>query len=236
MSRTPLKTTPTDVLDTIRDIVDADSRGVDTRPAPLALTEPIHPPEDGLGAAPSAGETPIVDRIVTRLDAPGGPSAPLSRQADLAPADTGTPDRDDEDPQPCTLLLTPDFQVSPPELSYLPHPVDPLAQEDYAEDSDLDRIPASEALSTPAPEMSEALRAAVSKTMRAALSEADTEETQSDRFVDDEGYIDAEALKRLVRGIVQEELRGDLGAQISRRIRVLVRAEIKRTLQINALD
>lgn len=236
MSRTPLKTTPTDVLDTIRDIVDADTRGMNTRPAPLALTEPIQRPEDGPDAAQAAGENPFVDRIVTHLAAPGAPSAPLNRSADLAPAVSETPDQADEDPQPCTLLLTPDFQVSPPDLAYLPHPVDPLAQKDYAEDSDLDRIPATEALSAPAPEMSEALRAAVSKTMRAALSETDAEETHSDRFVDDEGYIDAEALKRLVRGIVQEELRGDLGAQISRRIRVLVRAEIKRTLQVNALD
>ena len=73
--------------------------------------------------------------------------------------------------------------------------------------------------------------------MTAEASGTEDTSTSSDAdLVDEDGYIDADTLRRLVSGIVHEELRGDLGSQISRRVRRLVRAEINRTLQVRALD
>ncbi|ABV93834.1 hypothetica protein [Dinoroseobacter shibae DFL 12 = DSM 16493] len=242
MPRAPLKPMPADVLDTIRQLAEPKPASNPDHPPPLTLTEPIAPPPQTRAAPrPAPRETPFVDRIVTHLARPeDAPSGPLSRPPDLV-AQQGTDDTRSEDGEddarPCTLLLTPEFQIRPPEPWRLPLRVDPLAGEDYAEDSDLDRFPAHDAVSA-LPEMSEALRAAVGKTMRAALAEAgiSAEAQALDHLVDAEGRIDTGALRQLVRDIVRQELRAEIDALVARRLQSLVRTEITRSLDARDRD
>jgi hypothetical protein len=149
-------------------------------------------------------------------------------------------------PKLCKLLLTEDFQVRGPERSRLPHPVAPLAGVDYAEDSDLalgtelddDMTPAAAALrDSVGRAVRSALRAEVGE-MLGAQGPASAPEPSAEPapLIDGDGYIDAEMLRRLVAEIVREELRGALGDDISRRIRKLVRLEINRMRQVQALD
>lgn len=172
---------------------------------------------------------------------------------------------DTAEPKLCKLLLTSDFQVRGPERSRLPHPVAPLARDDYVEDSDLsmdgdsvaDMTPAAAALrETVGQALRSALRAEVGALMEppqpetpvradqpedrheiagAGASDA-TISSETRTLIDDGGYIDADMLQRLVVTIVRDELRGDLGDEMSRRIRKLVRLEINRMLQVRALD
>lgn len=169
------------------------------------------------------------------------------------------------EPKLCKLLLTSDFQVRGPVRTRLPHPVALLARDDYVEDSDLsieggavaDMTPAAAALREA---VGQALRSALRTEVgtlvdepqsvpetRAASSEdgiAASDTCASGALVSDDtplvinhsGHIDADMLQGLVANIVRDELRGDLGDEMSRRMRKLVRLEINRMLQVRALD
>lgn len=127
----------------------------------------------------------------------------------------------------CKLLLTEDFQVRGPEedqMSFLPAPE---ASADYMEDSDVSEMDAR-------PTLESVVRTAVADSVRAALNTGIAMDDEPD-LLDDDGYIDAETLRALVMSIVHEELRGELGRQISMRVRKLVRHEINRALEVQNL-
>jgi hypothetical protein len=181
---------------------------------PMVLTSPIVPPDD-----PTDAERNACAGLLQAAPVPEGPKL-------------------------CKLLLTEDFLVRAPERTRVPHPVAPLAGVDYVEDSDLalgsdadiDMTPAAAALRD---SVGRALRSALHTEMGAILGAGDTPPeavSGAAALIDEDGHIDAETLRRLVAGIVRDELRGELGDDISRRIRKLVRLEINRMLQVRALD
>ncbi|MDJ0858171.1 MAG: hypothetical protein QNJ03_03760, partial [Dinoroseobacter sp.] len=100
--------------------------------------------------------------------------------------------------------------------------------EDYTEDSDL-----SEAEKRPT--LESVVRDAVADSVRAALNTG-VELDDEPGFLDEDGYLDADTLRELVINIVRDELRGELGSQISARVRKLVRQEINRALQVELID
>lgn len=138
-------------------------------------------------------------------------------------------DEDAGDPGLCKLLLTEDFQVREPEPDRIAHPAAPAARVGYREDSDL----SDEDEEMEKPTLESVVREAVADSVRAALHGTVMEE--QDDMLDDDGFIDAETLRALVISIVHEELRGELGSQISARVRKLVRQEINRALQLQDL-
>ncbi|WP_425090750.1 hypothetical protein [Tropicimonas sp. S265A] len=127
----------------------------------------------------------------------------------------------------CKLLLTEDFRVRAPDPGRVAHPAAPAARQGYSEDSDLSEADAK-------PTLEKVVRDAVADSVRNALHGAVGAEDEAD-ILDDDGYIDAETLRALVIGIVHEELRGELGSQISSRVRKLVRQEINRALQVEQM-
>jgi hypothetical protein len=58
----------------------------------------------------------------------------------------------------------------------------------------------------------------------------------SDFAIDEEGFIDEDALRRIVAEVVREELQGALGERITRNVRKLVRREIRLVLAADELD
>lgn len=127
----------------------------------------------------------------------------------------------------CKLLLTEDFQVRGPDENRMVFPAVPDASQGYTEDSD---IPEDE----PKPTLESVVRDAVADSVRAALHGAVAAD-EDPELLDEDGYIDTETLRALVMSIVHEELRGELGRQISARVRKLVRQEINRALQVQTL-
>ncbi|MEM8580637.1 MAG: hypothetical protein AAGF50_05520 [Pseudomonadota bacterium] len=126
------------------------------------------------------------------------------------------------------LLLTEDFQVRGPQQD-APRYADPLSRlQGYTEDSDL---PEAEKR----PTLESVVRDAVADSVRAALNTSVDLDEEPD-FLDEDGYIDVDTLRALVISVVHEELRGELGNQISARVRKLVRQEINRALQVEILE
>jgi cell pole-organizing protein PopZ len=149
-------------------------------------------------------------------------------EARVAAKKASAREEETSDPELCKLLLTEDFQVRAPELDPVVHPAAPAARQGYAEDSD--RTEAADSRVT----LESVVRTAVADSVRAALNGAMVDD--DDELLDDDGYIDSETLRALVISIVHEELRGELGSQISARVRKLVRQEINRALQLQSLD
>ncbi|MEM1079659.1 MAG: hypothetical protein AAGI09_14145 [Pseudomonadota bacterium] len=202
----------------------------------LGAADAVRPPQPSAAPPlpdPDFANGNFADRMTSLADRLAPPVRP-----ELEPETAPEPEPVAEvEERPCTLLLTQEFRVRPP----APTPAEPEA---YAEDSDH----IGGAIQTGViPDLTTVLREAVSETVRESVREALRSERPMGSavpasvevdapVVDEDGYITADAVRRLVSGILHEELRGALGDEISRRVRKLVRAEVHRLLQTEALD
>jgi len=256
MSRSPLNRKPARVVDLTQhgrpNEVAASTgpvsvEGVSDRPAPLRLTNPVaHLPAPRTAGQAAKTHTPFVDRLVSHMaEVPGRghDKSPDRLQARHEPPVLPAPQRpadlpgDADAERPCTLLLTADFQIRPPQVPVAERPFGPPAPRDYAEDSDLDQAMADGLQALSEAEMSEVLRTALGKTLevqepRGSLA-TEAEPTTPYRPETD-NITEKERLRSLVREIIREEVEGMLGAQLARRVRVLVRTEMARKLEENA--
>ncbi|WP_424974295.1 hypothetical protein [Dinoroseobacter sp. S124A] len=185
--------------------------------------------------------TSLTDRLApTQAPEPAPVTEPAPVEAPMAAPEQPSPVAE---PRPCTLLLTQEFRVRPATAPGLPPRTAPKtpAPEAYLEDSDHLGGAVQSAM---IPDLTSVLREAVSETVRESVREALRAEgpltpraaPPEAPVVDADGYITADAVRRLVSGILHEELSGALGDEITRRVRKLVRSEVHRILQTDALD
>lgn len=212
----------------------------------LSAADAVRPPQPSAAPPlpdPDFANGNFADRMTSLADrlAPATPPAPEPEDPKLD--DGETPAEEKAEAQRPTLLLTQEFRVRPATPSQTPKAVSPKPSvpETYVEDSDHMGGAVQSAM---IPDLTSVLREAVSETVRDSVREALRSEGAlapkaapvEDPVIDADGYITADAVRRLVSGILQEELRGALGEEIGRLVRNLVQAEVQRVLQDNARD
>ncbi len=190
-----------------------------TTAAPAEIPASAEPEADPADTADTAGDAGAAEPVAMEADTVGGGDAP----------DPAEPVADDPFAVPAAAAGQP-----PQDAGANPFAPIPTAASAQADPPAADHLPETGPVRSAPEPVAEAVAAPFAHRAPAPMPPPVAAPFLA--IEDEDGPLDEEALRDLVRDLIREELQGPLGERITRNLRKLVRAEVQRALATKALD